>query len=213
MFPDVKRIVLRKTHFKQIRLNRNNRFYGFILKVCELIFENLLPSEEAGKYLFSDFRRDEGKMRTLFEKFLLNFYRLEQKEYRAKGEQLTWQMETLDEDSATYLPTLNTDISLIGKERKIIIDAKFYKDTLSVGRYGNQRVRSAHLYQIFAYLMHQENPMDKKTLSAKGILLYPEVGKSCDLNYRYREHDIQVKTVNLMVEWREIRRQLLAIIR
>lgn len=212
MFPPIETIPLRKAHFQGIRLHRNNQFYDFVLKVCELIYDHALPSQNPGEYHFADFRRDEVKMRMLFEKFLFNFYRHEQREYQVKSERLNWQFEAMDDSSAEYLPSLNTDISLFSKQRKIIIDAKFYKETLTTGRFNNQRVRSAHLYQLFSYLIQQENPADSRTLSTKGILLYPQTTESVHLQYRYQEHYIEVRTVNLRAGWREIKADLLAII-
>jgi len=73
--------------FKKVKLNRNNHFYGFVMNVCQIIYENSLLSEEKGIYYFSDFTRDEKKMNQLFEAFIRNFYRIELKNtYRVKSE-------------------------------------------------------------------------------------------------------------------------------
>jgi 5-methylcytosine-specific restriction enzyme subunit McrC len=81
MLADIEQIEITSSLFKKVILNRNNRFYGFIMNVCQIIHENTLPSEEKGKYKFSDFTRDDNKMNQLFEAFVRNFYRIEQKKY------------------------------------------------------------------------------------------------------------------------------------
>ena len=43
------------------------------MNVCHLIFQSTFPSEEKGKYKFSDFTKDEKKMNQLFEAFIRNF--------------------------------------------------------------------------------------------------------------------------------------------
>ena len=70
-------IQLNSSIFSRVQLHRNNAFYDFLLKICELVFENLLISEDPGKSKFRDFLQDEKKMAYLFEEFVRNFYRLE----------------------------------------------------------------------------------------------------------------------------------------
>ena len=38
-FSDIDSIELRKSHFKEIRYHRNNRFYKLIIDICELLFD------------------------------------------------------------------------------------------------------------------------------------------------------------------------------
>lgn len=65
--PPISEIQIQKFHFKQIRLHRNNYNYNFILKVCQIINENLFIDESSGKYKFKDFLREEKAMSRLFE--------------------------------------------------------------------------------------------------------------------------------------------------
>ena len=48
--------------FAIVQLHRNNSFYDFLLKICELVYDNLLPSEEPGKSKFRDFLQDKKEM-------------------------------------------------------------------------------------------------------------------------------------------------------
>jgi len=45
------------------------------MNVCQIIYESTLPSEEKGKFKFSDFTRDDKKMNQLFKAFVRNFTR------------------------------------------------------------------------------------------------------------------------------------------
>ena len=38
-------IVLRGDSFRRVQLHRNNAFYGFLLNVCQILHEELLPEE------------------------------------------------------------------------------------------------------------------------------------------------------------------------
>ncbi len=197
---DIDVIPLQNHHFSQIRLTRNNRVYGFALDVCRLIFEHSFPSEEAGRYAFSDFRRDESKMRELFEAFVRNFYRIEQRTFPVvKKELISWQFRLADESNRRFLPRMETDITLENNDRKIIIDTKYYKNTL-VSRFEQQKIHSSNLYQLFSYLLNQEDGTEK-TMTARGILLYPTVEEELNLVYEFGEHILEIKTVNLNSDW------------
>ena len=70
-------------------------------------------------------------------------------------------------------PAMLTDITLQGKNKKIIIDTKYYKEAFQT-RYDKQKINSSNLYQLFSYLKNQE--MDSEiTLNCEGILLYPSI--------------------------------------
>lgn len=173
--------------FDGIRLNRNNHFYGFIMKVCQLLYESTLPSEKNGRYKFSDFIKDDHKMNRLFESFVRNFYKIEQKKFNTvKKEILKWQFEIKDIESSRYLPQMETDITLENDTEKIIIDAKYYSETMAVN-YDREKIKSANLYQLFSYLINQRSH-EPKTQTTKGILLYPTIDADYDLHYRYEQH-------------------------
>ncbi len=211
MLLDIDPIEITNSLFKQVRINRNNRFYGFIMNVCQIIYESTLPSEEHGKYKFSDFTRDDNKMNQLFEAFIRNFYKIEQRKYKTvKKETIKWQFDDTDEESYQYLPQMETDITLENDEEKIIIDAKFYHETMTIN-YNKERIKSANLYQLFSYLLNQQDG-NSKTQNAKGILLYPTIETNYNLNFKYRNHTIQIRTVNLNSNWKEISGRLKEIV-
>lgn len=211
MLSGIELIEISNSLFKQVRLNRNNWFYGFVMNVCQIIYESTFPSEEPGRYKFSDFTRDDKKMNQLFEAFIRNFYKKEQTKYKTvKKETIEWQFDCTENTSYQYLPQMETDITLENEEEKIIIDAKFYRETMAVN-YNKEKIRSANLYQLFSYLLNQHSD-SIKTRNATGILLYPTVDKEYDLNFCYQGHKIQIRTINLNTNWRNISSRLKDII-
>ena len=75
-------ISLSRRVFGLVQLNGNNRYYRFLMRICELIFRSLLPAQDGKGYQFEDVLEDEVRMRKVFEDSVRNFYRLEQRKYR-----------------------------------------------------------------------------------------------------------------------------------
>ncbi len=97
MLSDIDQIELTNLLFKQVRLNRNNRFYGFVMNVCQIIMK-ALSHRKSKEYKFSDFFKDDSKMNQLFEGFILNFYRIEQRKYKTIKRKLisgSWTIPTV----------------------------------------------------------------------------------------------------------------------
>ena len=211
MMDGVDIIELNTSVFKKVRLNRNNKFYGFLLNICQLIFENSLPSERKGEWQFKDFTRDEDKMNKLFEEFVRNFYKREQRVYPSvQREYIKWHVSAEDEKQLQYLPQMETDITLENENSKIIIDTKYYRETMKLN-YEKEKINSSNLYQLFSYLMNQHTA-ELKTKKTTGILLYPTVTQDYDLKYSYEDHEIHIKTLNLNQNWKKIDKRLKDII-
>lgn len=210
MLAGIDLIELKSSLFNEVKLNRNNHFYGFIMNVCQIIYENTLPSEEKGIFKFSDFTRDEKKMNQLFESFIRNFYKIEQSKFSSvKKEIIKWNFTFSGSDNE-YLPQMETDITLENESEKIIIDTKYYREAMTLN-YDKEKIKSSNLYQLFSYLLNQQDK-DSKTLNATGILLYPTVEKDYDLKFRYYNHNIHIRTVNLNSNWKNISSRLKEII-
>jgi len=211
MMPPVTPLRITAAHFNEVPFNRNNRYYSFILNICRLIYECSIPTEEEGEYLFMDFTRDEKKMALLFEAFVRNFYKLEQHTYSVSRERIKWQLKAKEDEHRRFLPRMETDISLENEREKIIIDTKYYTQTLT-SHYDTDKIYSANLYQLFSYLMNQKD-QSGKSLSATGILLYPTIDREYDLEYQYEQHPIRIHTLNLNTHWTQISHRLKEIIR
>lgn len=208
-FPNLSEIQITDKTFSQIKLNRNNIHYDLLIKVCKLIHDCLLPNEEAGIFSFADFKRDK-QMNLLFEKFILNFYKKKRPDLDVGSPYIKWKIPT-DDGNKKFLPIMKTDIVLAGPDRKIIIDAKYYQKTLK-GNFGQDKVNSEHLYQIYSYLMNQREENDPTSLDAIGILLYPVSDQNYDIDFCHEDHNIFIRTVNLNEHWSEIEKRLLSIV-
>ena len=204
---EIDEIHLNQSVFRKVQLNHNNAFYDFLLKICELVIDNLMPTQERGRYKFRDFSKDEKKMSALFESFVRNFYRLEQKTFKVGREDIYWDISQGD---PCLLPKMQTDISLESANKKIIIDTKYYSEIFSE-HFGVEKIREANLYQIFAYLKNIEKKSEKAKFST-GILLYPSINKDPDYRVNIQGHEIMIRTINLNQDWHKIHADLLAII-
>jgi 5-methylcytosine-specific restriction enzyme subunit McrC len=212
MFPPQRRVALTPQVFQQVQLHRDQRLYHFLLHVCRIIADNLLPTETAGRCHFVDFRRDERKMNRVFESFLFRFYQKEQQEYWVRREQIRWQWEApRDPQHLSYLPLMETDVTLESAQRKLILDAKYYRQPLGGSRFEVEKLLSGHLYQLYSYLSNQEH-RDERARLATGILLYPQTDQPLRLDYRFGSHSILIRSVNLNTHWREIHQELLGVI-
>lgn len=166
------------------------------MKICELVFDNLLASETPGKSKFRDFIQDDDKrMAALFEDFVRNFYMIETSGFKVGREDILWQAEPMDADSKAHLPKMVTDISIEGQGFKVVIDTKFYKEALAT-HYDAEKIRSQHFFQIFAYLKNLEKQGGVNT-NCTGVLLYPTVRKELNLNYMMDGHKLIIHTINL----------------
>lgn len=206
-FRHLDKVVLTSQTFKNIRYNKSNYNYKFIINICRLIYNQLLLSEDGEEAMFYDFIDDEVKMARLFEEFVRNFYKHHLKDARVYRENIQWNMigECLE-----YLPIMQTDISIEWQDKKKIVDTKYYKEALKSNR-GNEKLISGNLYQIYSYLKNNENKSLKDKV-AEGILLYPKVGKGLHLNYIIEGHKVSIYTLDLNTKWQDIHEQLLEII-
>ena len=181
----------------------------FLLNICELIAAVALPQPTAaGRRRFRDFRRDPVLMARLFEQFVRNFYRREQRHYRVFAETIAWQAVAIHLPDMALLPTMLTDTTLAAPDRKIILDTKFYAAALRP-RYDRPRLIAPHLYQLYAYLQNQR-PAPGQAL--EGVLLYPGLAPAPPLAYTLGGHPVRVVTLNLNQPWAGIAADLLALV-
>ena len=207
--PPITEISIRNAHFNQVRLHRNNYHYDFLLKVCQILHDNFFIDETAGVYKFKDFLREEKAMARLFEAFVRNFYKLES-EYSVSRDSISWKFVSESTEALNMLPAMNTDITLRLGTRKIIIDTKYYKEAFQT-YFDKQMISSSNLYQLFSYLLNQEDGTEL-TRNCEGILLYPSIDDDFEHNFQYQNHKIKIKSINLNQDWQMIKTELLQIV-
>ncbi len=196
--------------FQRVQLDRNRRYYRFLLSVCRLIHEQLLVDERSGEARFTDF--SEERMGKLYEHFIIEFYRREQDRYRVNqhGRGIAWNDEGTADDQRSRIPRMEADVILEGPGRRIIMDAKFYPEALG-GRYGG-KLHSDNLYQLLAYMRNREataTPGPKH----EGILLYPVVDASLAADICLEGFSIRARSIDLAQDWRNIHADMLTVIK
>jgi len=201
---------LSREEFRRVTLHGNNRHYRFLLSICELVLLACMVDETTGEYRFRDFLRDERLMAKVFEDFVFNFYRINRPEIEVRKEQISWQATSQDDPELHFLPGMHTDISLRTADQTLIIDTKYYKETLQE-HYDRYTIHSAHLFQLFAYLKNLEHKGGSDA-AAEGLLLYPVVNERLRLSYDMHGHRVRICTVDLMRNWDKIDAELRSLV-
>jgi 5-methylcytosine-specific restriction enzyme subunit McrC len=209
MFDEVTDVELSSQTFGQVQLHRNNHFYDFLLKVCELIHSETFVSEESGQSSFLDFVRDHQQMAGLYEDFIRNFYRHEVKELRTAREDIRWKWMPKDTVAAGLLPKMQTDVSLSSAHGKMIIECK-YTPEATKRHYDAEKLRAGHLYQLSAYMQNLVGPGSD---GCRMMLLYPTVDSAISADYAHEGNTISIRTINLNQPWRGIDRDLRELVR
>src|SRR5699024_10123359 len=157
-FANVEEIPLNNINLNNILYNRLNKEYEYILDLGMLIYINSIPTERHGNYQFIDIMNDEEQMSSIFEGFLRTFYRIHS-DYRVHRRYYNWDLEPINNSNKKLLPRMETDIELTTQNRKIIIDAKYYKNAFT-SRYEGRKLISTNIYQMNAYLGQNLNKFE-----------------------------------------------------
>ena len=92
----------------------------------------------------------------------------------------------------------------------MIVDAKYYSQALSK-RFGKEKLRSRHLYQILAYLRNRE-ANEASGPKHEGMLLYPTVDEEIAVDVRLEGFAIKARSINLAQNWKNIHKDLLGLV-
>ncbi|MGM8366363.1 McrC family protein [Virgibacillus sp. W0181] len=204
--PDVEDLWLAKEVFSRMTFSRHDAHYKRMVHLARLLYELQLLSHNRGDWSLYAVPVTDTELNRLFEKFLFHFYRLEQSIYRVKSERLDWNLT----GNQALLPSMLTDVSLLHRkeQKKIIIDAKFYKHMFQV-HHDKRSFHSGNMYQMFTYLHHQPKELE----NLRGILVYPFNGHEIHEVYLWDERvAIEVMTVNLAASWRDIYEELMQVV-
>ena len=100
-------------------------------------------------------------------------------------------MEEITPGSKKYIPMMETDISIISKKKnkKLIIDAKYYKNAMETNRFGVKKINSHNLNNIeFIEGSVLDLPFEKQTFDfvyCKGVLHHTgDLNKGVEELYR-----------------------------
>ncbi len=187
-----------------IRFHRNNYSYRMLISICQLIMEGMILTTTAGDYKLASFI-DDQRMSRLYEKFILEYYKIEWPKLNASAPEIKW---ALDDGIGTMLPAMQSDIVLEYKNRTLVIDAKYYGKIMQT-QFDVDTVRSNNLYQLFAYVKNMASNKGRENEVA-GMLLYAKTDKGIqpDFVYHMSGNQISIMTLDLNVEFLEISEQL-----
>src|SRR5262249_20948775 len=124
-FPAVGAVNPTPSLFKRVYVHRHNASYRFLLHLCELILEHLLPEDDNGKFRFHDFRASPQEMGLLFQEFVRSFLAREQRDFGVTAEMVHWDATAEIAAQLGWLPKMQTDISLVAPGRKVVVEVKY----------------------------------------------------------------------------------------
>lgn len=204
----VEDIAITNQCFQRTQLHSNTRFYRFLLNICELIHASSLIDTEIGSTRFRDFRRDEKAMARVFERFLYNFIQREVDSVKVKRDRIEWQATSLSDPALSLLPSMNTDISISRGANRLIVDAKYYTNTLS-SRWETEKLHSHNLYQLMSYL---NNASNQGVGSIAGMLIYPKIERHLRQRYVINGYPVYIATIDLNQDWPEIHSEMVKLV-
>jgi len=174
--------------------------YAMLVNVCRFLLDGMLMNEGGG-YKMREWMTDEA-MSSLYERFLLEYFRREHARFNARSAYIDWDMP----DAPPNMPRMKSDVSLTCRGKTLIIDAKFYNRTMSE-RFGKMVYNSNNLYQICAYVKNSDKDASG---NVAGVLLYAKTDEAVtpDEDMTIGGNRISLKTLDLNLEWSEIKARL-----
>ena len=199
----VKDLRAAEIRFDSLKSERMSIEYKMILSVCQLLFENMLMTDENGEQKLRSYLPDE-KMSQLYERFVREYYRYHHPELFDRASTIYWDLDAGVD--ATNLPSMRTDTRLSHRGKLLIIDTKWYSKTMAV-YFGKSSYHSANLYQIYSYV----NNMARGTRgNVAGVLLYAKTDEPVppDDDYPISGNMISIKALDLSQKFDVIKNQL-----
>lgn len=202
LFENVDMIEPDQIRWDRIRYQRNNQSYRMLMNICYLMLSGLLLSTDKGETKLATFL-DDRSMHSLYEKFILEYFRYHYPEYKANPDTIPW---NIDDGMIDFLPSMVTDITLKSAGKVLIIDAKYYGHTMQT-QYDVSSIHSGNLYQIFAYVKNLDR---NQTGNVAGMLLYAKTQEQITPNNKYSMdgNTIWVRTLDLNLPFPQIAEQL-----
>ena len=112
-FDQVSDIRVDRQLFRGVRIHRNNRFYAFLMRVCELVHDSLLPESDREGTRFPDILNDTDRMGMVFEEFVRNYFDAEQRTFAVKCDRIEWDAQFPVPEDKDRLPGMKTPFSAL----------------------------------------------------------------------------------------------------
>lgn len=191
-------------------MGRNDGDYRLMFAICDLVLQRQMPAESTGDGDGLGLDRDTLTVHAVFERFVAAFLKLRLAGWEVHPQKrLAWPASPM----LALLPGMQADLVLHdrGTDRMLVLDTKFTAASLVPNGYGQRKLDSGHLYQIYAYLRSQDE-LSGAHRGAEGLLLYPAAGWRLCEQTEIQGHGIRVETLDLGQSWQDVEDQLLATI-
>lgn len=195
-----------KTWSKTWNLARHEGEDEFMVTLARWVYELVLPTEEDGSHLVASPDKSETLVRTLFERAVANFYRVEL--LSSEGwhvhpqKKLGWQETEPSGGLEAVLPKMTADIVIRHgpSAKRLVVETKF-TNILTRNHHGQDRLKSLHIYQVYAYLRSQEHVCGTTgadgAADASALVIYPAVDRLLDEFAVFHGHRMYFATVDL----------------
>lgn len=167
-FNDIDILEINNISWGNIIIQRSCSSYKMLINICYFVLNKYILSTEEGAYDAYSF--NNVQLCKLYEKFILNFYKVERNDLITTSEYVSWTLDNGLSPMIDFLPYMKTDITLkkANTDKILIIDAKFYSHMYQQN-FEKKTVFSHNLYQVFTYVKN----MDKNNSgNVAGLLLY-----------------------------------------
>ena len=204
-FGDVTAIQPTAVRWDGLKYHRNNASYRMLIGICRLTIKGLLLTTEAGTHRLTTWLQDEEMFR-LYQRFVLSYYQQHHPDYSPRAAYIEWDLR--DDADRTFLPAMQTDITLQKGDKRLIIDTKYYGHTMQTNsRFNSASFISGHIYQIYTYVKNSDKCATGKVA---GVLLYAKTDESTIPNddFNMGGNQISLRTLDLNQEWKTITDQL-----
>lgn len=204
-FEAVDKIPSSSIRWDMLRYDRNTRTYQMLHSLCYFLLQSRLLTTESGDVKMERF--SDAHMNLLFQRFVMEYYKRKHPEYKAQAKQIKWDLCENESVSASMLPIMQTDITLALGGRTLIIDTKYYGQTIQENM-GKISIHSPNLYQIHTYVTNEDK---YHTGLVDGMLLYARTTSDIQPDAQFRNHDgniFMVKTLDLSQDFKIIEDQL-----
>lgn len=202
---EVDEIDLRQISWSKISYHRNNVTYKMLINICYLTVKGLLMTTNNGDLILNKLL-DNQLMHSLYEKFILEYYRIEHKNLNPSSSYIGWNIPD-DTQGIEFLPNMKSDITLTNDDRTLIIDAKFYAHSMQKHFDKNSYI-SSNLYQIFTYVKNKDK---NNTGLVSGILLYAKTQDEVptkENTFNMGGNNISIMILDLNQEFKLIKNKL-----
>ena len=146
-------------------------------------------------------------MNLLFQRFVMEYYKRHHPEYKVSAKQIKWALSEYSESSSSILPIMQSDITLSTENHTLIIDTKYYNQTLQE-HYSKLTIHSANFYQIHTYVMNEDKG---HTGNVDGMLLYAGTNDDIQPSGDFKTSDgniLMVRTLDLSQDFGNIKTAL-----